>query len=194
MPMKSRILFLVPAVLLLLGGLFWAGKAGFAIYNSIVTLHEDVSASWSQVENTLQRRYDLIPNLVNTVKGYASHEKETFVEIARLRSQWSERSNPEAKAETGAHLESALGRLLVISENYPALQADQNFRALQDELAGTENRISIERMRYNEAVQAYNTEVRTVPGLWVAFLTGFHAEDNYFKAEKNAQSAPAAGF
>ncbi|MFH0954240.1 MAG: LemA family protein [Verrucomicrobiota bacterium] len=167
-----------------------AGLVGFATYNGIVTKDEAIDSAWAQVENVLQRRYDLIPNLVNTVKGYAKHEKELFEEITRLRSQWSEAKGTDAKAQAATQLEGALGRLMVVVERYPDLKASQNFIALQDELAGTENRISVERGRYNEAVRAYNTAVRRFPGN----LFSFKKRDAYFEAEKASAAAPKVEF
>lgn len=179
-----RTLGVVIAILVL------AGLAGFATYNGIVTKDEAIDSAWAQVENVLQRRYDLIPNLVNTVKGYAKHEKELFEEITRLRSQWTSAQGTDAKAQAATQLEGALARLMVVVENYPDLKASQNFIALQDELAGTENRISVERGRYNEAVRAYNTAVRRFPGN----LFSFKKRDAYFEAEKSAAAAPKVAF
>ncbi len=163
---------------------------GFSTYNKIVTLDEGIDSAWAQVETVLQRRYDLIPNLVNTVKGYATHEKGLFEEIARLRSQWGEAKGTEAKAQTATQMEGALARLMVVVENYPELKANQNFIALQDELAGTENRISVERRRYNEVVREYNTAVRRFPGN----LFKFKRRDVYFEADQAAAAAPKVEF
>ena len=125
-----------------------------SVNNSLVALQEKMKGSWAQVETVLQRRYDLIPNLVATVKGYAEHEKEIFENVARLRSQWSAAQTLPEKTKAASEMEGALSRLLVVAENYPELKANQNFRDLQFELSGTENRISVERQRYNETVQA----------------------------------------
>ena len=163
-------------------------------YNRLVNLDEGANTAWAQVENVLQRRYDLIPNLVNTVKGYASHEKDLLENIARLRSQWAEAQGSDAKARTATEMESALARLMVVVENYPELKANQNFLALQDELAGTENRISVERGRFNDAVRAYNTAVRRFPANLVAGMLGFEGKRSYFEAAAGAEQAPTVNF
>lgn len=168
----------------------WFVSAG----NRLVALQENVNTAWAQVETVLQRRFDLIPNLVNTVKGYASHEKEILEEVTRLRSQWGEAKTPEEKAKTGSELEGVLSRLLVVSENYPDLKANQNFRDLQVELAGTENRVSVERERYNEVVRTYNTAVRQFPTSLVASLRGFTTDKPYFESAPAAKEAPKVDF
>ncbi len=175
-------------VLLVFGGI------GFGAYNTLVQRQESIRERWAQVENVLQRRYDLIPNLVNTVKGYAAHEQGTLEEITRLRSQWGEAKTVSEKVDAAERLEGALGRLMVVVERYPDLKANQNFLALQDELAGTENRISVERGRYNESVRSYNVAVRGFPSALVAKLTGFAPSEAYFKAEAEAQKAPKVEF
>ena len=163
-------------------------------YNRLVNLREGVTASWAQVENVMQRRYDLIPNLVNTVKGYAKHERKLLSDIARLRSQWAGATTPADKAKASTSLEGSLGRLMVVLENYPALKANEGFLKLQDELAGTENRISVERMRYNEAVRSYNMAIQRFPGNLVAGPLGFAKVDSYFQADKEAAKAPKVEF
>ncbi|KGM42926.1 LemA family protein [Alkalispirochaeta odontotermitis] len=173
-------------------------------YNRLVSLEEDVSAAWAQVENVYQRRMDLIPNLVETVKAYAAHEKETFAAVTEARSQAGGvmnidenlLNNPEAFArfqQSQDSLGSALQRLLVITENYPELKANQNFLALQDQLEGTENRIAVERMRFNEAVRAYNTLIRRFPQMIIARITGFEAKP-YFESTSGAEVAPKVEF
>lgn len=162
-------------------------------YNNLVSLSETVDSSWSQVENQLQRRADLIPNLVNTVKGYAEHESEVFTEIADARSRLIGAGSVGEAAEADAALSSALSRLLAISESYPQLKADANFRGLQDELAGTENRIATTRMDYNNVVQTYNTKIKRLPTALYAGILGFD-EKEYFKAEAGAQEAPTVDF
>ena len=142
-------------------------------YNNMVTANENIDGAWAEVENNLQRRADLIPNLVETVKGFASQEKEIFTEVANARSRLAGAASPQEAAAANAGLSSALSRLLAIAENYPQLKSDANFRALQDELAGTENRIAVARKRYNDAVRAYNTYVRRFPTNLVAGLFGF---------------------
>lgn len=163
-------------------------------YNRLVSLDESVSTAWAQVENVLQRRYDLIPNLVSTVKGYATHEKELLEEITRLRSQWASSQTTAEKVAAAGELEQALGRLLLVAERYPDLKASRNFLALQDELAGTENRIAVERRRYNEAVRTYNTAVRRFPQNILARLLGFEPSRTYFEAAEAAQSVPRVEF
>jgi len=165
-----------------------------SVGNRLVALHESVQSSWGQVETVLQRRYDLIPNLVNTVKGYAKHEKSVLEDVTRLRSQWSAARTVGEKAEAANQLESTLSRLLLVAENYPDLKANQNFRDLQYELSGTENRIAVERQRYNEAVRAYNTAIRQFPGSLVASLRGMSADATYFEAAHAAREAPKVDF
>jgi LemA protein len=184
---KSKSLWIVLGVVVL-GGL-WAMGA----YNRLVRLQEGVNVSWAQVENVLQRRYDLIPNLVNTVKGYAKHEAGILQEVTRLRSQWGEARNTTQRIQAAQGLESALSRLMVVLENYPNLKADQNFIRLQDELAGTENRIAVERKRFNESVQQYNTAVRLFPGALFARVFGF-GQHPYFEALEPAKTAPKVEF
>jgi len=165
-----------------------------SVNNNLVALQEQMKSSWAQVETVLQRRYDLIPNLVATVKGYAAHEKEIFENVARLRSQWSAAQTLPEKTKAAGEMEGALARLLVVAENYPELKASQNFRDLQFELSGTENRISVERQRYNETVRAYNTRVRQLPTSLVASLFGFQPSDAYFIAAPTAKDAPKVQF
>ena len=173
-------------------------------YNSMVAADENVKAAWSQVENVYQRRFDLIPNLVNTVKGYASHEEKVFTEIAEMRSRAGGvinvsdevLNNPESfekfqKAQS--ELGGALQRLLAVAENYPELKANENFRDLQSQLEGTENRIAVERKRFNEAVQTYNMLVRRFPQAFLANMFGFR-EKAYFKADEQAATAPTVNF
>lgn len=173
-------------------------------YNKIVALEESVSSAWSQVDNQYQRRLDLIPNLVNTVKGYAAHEKEVFSDIAAARSRAggvvnvdsSIVDNPEKLAEyqkIQGELGASLQRLLAITENYPTLQANTNFLALQDEIEGTENRIAVERKRFNEAVQQYNSFIRKFPQNIVANMNGFEKK-SYFAADSTASKAPTVEF
>jgi LemA protein len=170
------------------------GCAGVMFYNQLVNAHESVSTSWAQVENVLQRRYDLIPNLVNTVKGYASHEKTVLEDVTRLRSQWGEAKTTADKVRTSQMLEDAIGRLMVVVERYPDLKANQNFLSLQDELAGTENRIAVERKRYNESILQYNVLVRRFPSNVVARLGGFQKSEAYFEAAPEAKAAPKVEF
>jgi LemA protein len=180
----------------------WAGLAiviglviwGFSVNNGLVGLDEGVSTSLANVESALQRRYDLIPNLVASVKGYAAHEKELLEEITRLRSQWQSAGSVAEKERTAGLLESAIGRLIVVAENYPDLKASQSFRDLQVSLEGSENRINVERRRYNESLQAYNTKVRQLPGSIIAGVMGFSPKQAYFQADEKAKDAPKVEF
>lgn len=162
-------------------------------YNSLVTMDEGVKAAWAQVENQLQRRYDLIPNYVETVKGYAAHEKEVFVKVTEARSRVSTASSINDKIEANNQLSSALARLLLVVERYPDLKANTNFIRLQDELAGTENRISVERRRFNETVRVYNTRIRTFPTNIIAGMFGFE-KATFFEVPKERQEAPKVKF
>lgn len=163
-------------------------------YNRLVTLNEGVDGAWAQVETVLQRRYDLIPNLVNTVKGFATQEREVFTEVTRLRSQWGSAQTTATKAQVAGRMEGTLSRLLLVAERYPDLKSNQNFLALQDELAGTENRIAVERRRYNESVRSYNTTARRFPTNLMAGLFGFERSSAYFEASEGAESAPSVEF
>jgi LemA protein len=163
-------------------------------YNQLVTLNESVTTAWAQVENVLQRRNDLIPNLVNTVKGYAAHEQKVFIDVTEARAKVGQAATVPEKVDANNQLTAALGRLLLVVENYPELKANQNFLALQDELAGTENRIAVERMRYNDAVKAYNVFVRRFPNNVIAMLFGYSRENVYFKADEGAKTAPKVDF
>jgi LemA protein len=165
-----------------------------SVNNRLVGLQENVRRAWAQVETVLQRRFDLIPNLVNTVKGYAEHEESVLTEVTRLRSQWGAAKTVDEKARLASELEGTLSRLLLVTENYPALKADQNFRDLQVELAGTENRVAVERQRYNESVRDYNTAVRQFPASIVANVRGFTTDFAYFESAKEAQTAPKVDF
>ena len=192
-------------ILAVIAGLLLMGFSSFkGTYNKMVVLDESVSASWSQVENVYQRRMDLIPNLVSTVKGYAAHEQETFAQITEARSkaggtiQVSDEilNNPESFQrfqQVQNELGSALQRLMVISENYPELKADQNFLALQDQLEGTENRIAVERKRFNDTVLQYNQYIRQFPRIFIANLAGFN-QKSYFQSAQGADQAPAVYF
>jgi LemA protein len=162
-------------------------------YNNFVTLEENVDQSYAQIENQLQRRLDLIPNLVNTVKGYASHEKEVIASISDARARLAGAKTVEEEATANAELTSALSRLLVVVENYPNLKADQQFTQLMDELSGTENRISVARKDYNDQVAVYNKKVKQFPGAIIAGITGFD-EKEYFTADPKASEAPEVDF
>ena len=162
-------------------------------YNRFVKMDVGIKAAWSQVENQLQRRYDLIPNLVETVKGYAKQEKDVLVEVTNARAKVGGAGTVPDKIAANNELSGALSRLLLVVERYPDLKSNQNFMKLQDELAGTENRIAVERMRYNEAVKIYNQEIRTFPGNIIAGFFGFK-EAAFFEAPKEAKQAPKIKF
>ena len=166
---------------------------GVGIYNRIVRNNVTVDEKWGQVQNVLQRRADLIPNLVQSVKGYAAHEKEIFENVANARAKLAGARTPEDAMTANAEVTSALSRLLAIVENYPQLKADQTFIRLMDELAGAENRIAVERMRYNEAVSAYNKSIAVFPGSLVAGLGGFRNRA-FFEAESRAKEVPKVDF
>lgn len=177
---------------LILGAIILIALVGFAWYvngvNYVVTLDENVKSSWAQVENQLQRRNDLIPNLVNTVKGFAKQEMGVFTEVTRLRSQWGQAKTIDEKVETANAITGALSRLLLVAESYPQLKSDQNFLSLQSQLEGTENRIAVERMRYNQAVQTFNTYIRTFFGKYFAQKRGLTQPAVYFQASEAAKT------
>ncbi len=186
---KTIIIVLVIIGLLVVSAYsFFAGN-----YNRFVQLDQAVKSSWAQVENQLQRRFDLIPNLVETVKGYAAHEKEVLTEVTNARSKVGGATTVPDKIAANNELAGALSRLLVVMERYPDLKANQNFLHLQDELAGTENRIAVERMRYNEAVKAYNQAIKSFPANLLAGMFGFK-DAAFFDAPKEAKQAPKVQF
>ena len=194
---KSYIVIIVIAVVLV-GGFVWIKNT----YNGLVKADEGVGAAWAQVENVYQRRADLIPNLVATVKGYAAHESETLESVIAARSKATQvtvdpsdlsEEDIEKFNEAQGELSSALGRLLMITENYPDLKANENFRDLQAQLEGTENRIATERMTYNETARSYNTKVRSFPANIVASMFDFEKK-GYFEAQEGAQTAPKVEF
>jgi LemA protein len=162
--------------------------------NQMVVKNEAVKAAWSQVDIVLQRRADLIPNLVETVKGFAVQEQTVFGNIAKARSALLSASAPADKIAANQRLDSALGRLLVVVENYPQLRSNENFLRLQDELAGTENRIAVERKRYNDALQDYNTYIGQFPNSIWANMAGFHRNEAYFAAAEGSRQAPKVDF
>jgi len=162
-------------------------------YNQVITMEEDVKGKWAQVENQLKRRYDLIPNLVETVKGYATHEKEIFENIAQARTQYFQSKDLKSQINNANRLESALSRLLLLQERYPDLKANQSFLRLQDSLEGTENRIAVERKRYNDSVQSLNTYIRTFLGRLYALLAGVTPAE-YYKIPEGEKEAPKVKF
>jgi LemA protein len=179
--------------LIILGFILFFGMLIFTKYNVMVSLDEEVKAKWGEVDNQLKRRADLIPNLVNTVKGYAKHEKEIFSKIAEARSRLLNAGNIESKIKANNEISGLLGRLLMIAENYPNLKADKNFLALQDELAGTENRLAVARRRYNEAVKTYNKYIRFFPNNIIAKLFGF-SKKPYFEIKSEDRKNPKVEF
>lgn len=183
-------------VIVVIAGLI--GLAFFGTYvstkNTLVSKNEAVKSAWSQVDIVLQRRADLIPNLVETVKGYAKQEQTVFGDIAKARSALLSAGTPQEKMAANGQLDGALGRLLVIVENYPQLKSNENFLRLQDELAGTENRIAVERKRYNDTLRDYNTYVQQFPNSLFAGWAGFKPNDAYFQASEAARVAPKVDF
>jgi LemA protein len=180
-------------ILSILGIILVSMMSFFSIRNSLVIMEEGIEGAWAQVENQLQRRYDLIPNLVNTVKGVASHEKEVFSAIANARSKMGGARTPTQKMKASGMMESALSRLLMVVERYPNLKANQSFNRLMDELSGTENRLAVERRRFNEAIKRFNQTIRLFPKSIVANASGFEKKD-YFKIEDRARKTPNVQF
>ena len=196
--MKKGTITLIVVAAVLLGGFLWVKN----VYNQLVVSDEYVQSMWAQVENVYQRRADLIPNLVSTVKGYAAHESETLESVVAARSKATQVTvdpselTPEALAKYNAaqgELSNALGRLLMIQESYPDLKANQNFLELQAQLEGTENRIATERMKFNDAVKSFNTGIRRFPDNIIASMFGFETK-GYFEAQEGAQTAPVVEF
>lgn len=186
---KTVIVLIVIVVLILFG----VGKY-VGVKNTLVAKNEAVKTAWSQVDIVLQRRADLIPNLVETVKGYAKQEQTVFGDIAKARSQLLNAGTPEQKISANAQLDGALGRLLVIVENYPDLKSNENFLRLQDELAGTENRIAVERQRYNDTLKDYNVYVQQFPNSLFASSLGYKPNTAYFAATEGSREVPKVNF
>src|SRR2546422_9666256 len=182
------VLLVLAIVVVLLSGSYFSRR------NQMAVKREAVNAAWAQVDVVLQRRADLIPNLVETVKGFAAQEQTVFGDIAKARSALLGAHSPAEKITANGQLDSALGRLLVVVENYPQLRSNENFLRLQDELAGTENRIAVERRRYNEAVQDYNTFIALFPNSLVASMSGVTRNDAYFKTGEGARQVPHGSF
>src|SRR5437762_1301127 len=187
--MKGLIALVVIVVLL-----FAVGGSYVSAKNQMVAKNETVKSAWSQVDVVLQRRADLIPNLVETVKGFAQQEQTVFGDIAKARSTLLSAAGPSEKIAANQQLDGALGRLLVVVENYPQLRSNENFLRLQDELAGTENRIAVERKRYNDALQDYNTYVQQFPNSVFAGWAGFKPNDAYFQASEASRVVPKVNF
>lgn len=184
--MKKTLIILF-VVVLLVGGYVWS------TYNKLVTNSEAIDNQWAQVESQYQRRFDLIPNLVNSVKGIMAQEQTIFGELAQARTRYSGAATINEKAVAATEVEGALGRLLVIMENYPQLKSAENVQTLMVQLEGTENRIAVERQRYNDAVRTFNVMVKRIPAKWLASQFGY-AERNYFEAVEGSESAPQVEF
>ncbi len=187
MKSSTKILLIIGGIILLLGIVF------ASTYNGLVSAEAGVESAYANIETDLQRRSDLIPNLVETVKAYASHEKEVFTAVSDARANLAGAQNPEELANANEQMDSALSRLLVISEAYPELKANENFINLQDELAGTENRIAVSRKDYNDVAKDYNTAVKSFPKNLIAGMFGFE-EKEYFEASEDAQEVPDVNF
>ena len=183
---------IVIVVIVLIAFLLFGQYVG--VRNTLVAKNEGVKAAWSQVDIVLQRRADLIPNLVETVKGYAQQEQTVFGDIAKARSALLSAGNPQQKIAANNQLDGALGRLLVVVENYPQLRSNENFLRLQDELAGTENRIAVERKRYNDTLQDFNTYIQVFPHNLYAGFAGFKPNDAYFSASEGSRQVPSVKF
>lgn len=186
MKMSKNLLGIIAAVVIIIGMIF-------SSYNGLVSMNENVTGKWAQVENQLQRRNDLIPNLVNTVKGYAAHETEVFQAVSDARAKLGGAKTVAETAAANNEMNSALSRLLVVAENYPNLKANTNFQQLQDELAGTENRIAVARKDYNDSVQVYNAKIKSLPASLYAGALGFSYRD-YFKADEASKKVPQVKF
>jgi LemA protein len=187
----KAVLVVVGVVLL---GVLLFGMKFVGVRNELAVKKEAINGAWAQVDADLQRRADLIPNLVETVKGYAKEETTVIANISNARAGLLNAKSPQEKIDANQKLEGALGRLLVVVENYPNLKANQNFQSLQFQLEGTENRILQARRRYNEAVQDYNTTLQLFPNNIVAGMSGYQREDAYFKTDTNARAAPKVTF
>lgn len=183
----NKTLIGILAALVIIVGMF------FSSYNGLVAMNENVTGKWSQVENQLQRRNDLVPNLVNTVKGFAAHETEVFQAVSDARARLGGAKTVAEASAANNEMNTALSRLLMVAENYPELKSSTNFSQLQDELAGTENRIAVARMDYNQAVQGYNAKIKSLPTSLYAGMLGFEKCD-YFKADEAAKNVPQVQF
>jgi LemA protein len=191
--MKLGLIALIVVGILVIFGLVLGGSL-FGTHNQLVQEREAIKGAWSQVDVVLQRRADLIPNLVETVKGYAKHEETAIDSVTSARAALGGAQTPKEKIAANSQLDTALSRLLVVVENYPNLKANENFMRLQDELSGTENRIAVERRKYNETVQRYNTDIELFPNNIAASIFHFQRNDAYFKTEPGARNAPKVSF
>jgi len=189
---KQMKTILIVIGIIVVAGVIFIGQI-ISGYNRVIAMDENVKGRWAQVENQLKRRYDLIPNLVETVKGYAAHEKELFQSIAEARTKYFQAKDIKGKIESSNQLETALSRLLLLREQYPQLKANESFLKLQDSLEGTENRIAVERKRYNDAVQALNTYIRTFFGRFFASLAGVSSAP-YYEVPEAEQDVPKVKF
>ncbi|MGH9449442.1 MAG: LemA family protein [Terriglobia bacterium] len=186
---KWQIVVIVLIIIAVVLGAMYASSR-----NNMVRKKEQVNEAWAQVDVVIQRRADLIPNLVQTVKGYATHEQAVFADVDHARAALLGASSPAGRIQANGQLDGALGRLLAVVENYPQLKADQNFLELQDQLEGTENRIAVERRRYNMAIRDYNTYIGLFPNNMIAGMAGFTRDTDYFKATSYAQQVPKVDF
>ena len=188
MPVGLGVLGVIILALFLVGGSYVSAK------NQMVAKDQTVKSAWSEVDVQMQRRADLIPNLVETVKGFTKEENSVFAEIANARAGMLNAQTPQSKIAANGQLDGALGRLLLLTENYPQLRSSEQFMRLQDELAGTENRIGVARKRYNDAIQDYNTFIQQFPNSIWAGMAGYHTNDAYFKASEAARTVPNVKF
>ena len=191
MSKQLKIILITLGIILLVGFMLF-GKI-ITGYNTVITMDENVKGKWAQVENQLKRRYDLIPNLVETVKGYAKHEKELFENIAQARTQYFQAKDVKNKIKASNQLEGVLSRLLLLQERYPVLKANESFLKLQDSLEGTENRIAVERKRYNDSVQILNTYIRTFFGRFYAMFAGV-SKAEYYEVPEAEKAVPKVKF
>lgn len=191
MSKQLKTILIIVGVVVLVG--FMAFGKIIAGYNRVIAMDEDVKGKWAQVENQLKRRYDLIPNLVETVKGYAAHEKELFENIAQARTLYFQAKDVKDKVKASNQLEGVLSRLLLLQERYPVLKANESFLKLQDSLEGTENRIAVERKRYNESVQTLNTHIRTFFGRFYAVIAGV-SNASYYEVPEAEKAVPKVKF
>ena len=179
----SKALIAVAVLVIIIGGYIWT------TYNKLITVNETIDNQWAQVETQYQRRFDLIPNLVESVKGVMSQEQKIFGDLAEARTQYAGANNSDQKAEAATQVEGALGRLLVIMENYPELKSSENVQTLMAQIEGTENRISVERKRYNDTVKDFNIMTKRIPAKWIASWLGF-SQRNYFESTQGSENAP----